>query len=84
MLAWVNEVRMSSSERPSPASATGSTCTRMAGCCPPPTKTWPTPGTWAIFCASTLFAVSNTWANVRVSEVSERMRMGASAGFTLG
>ena len=26
-------------ERPAPASAAGSTCTRTAGCCPPPTKT---------------------------------------------
>jgi hypothetical protein len=60
----------------------GSTCTRTAGCCPPPTKTWPTPGTCEIFCASTLFAVSKTCASVIVGEVSERMRMGASAGFT--
>src|SRR6266702_780468 len=47
-------------ERPAPASAAGSTCTRTAGCCPPPTNTCPTPSTWEIFWASTVLAVSNT------------------------
>ena len=74
--------RTSSSDSPAPASATGSACTRTAGCCPPPTKTCPTPCTWAIFCASTVFAVSNSWGSGTVFDVIERMSTGASAGFT--
>ena len=50
-LGWLavepaSAARTSSSDSPRPASASGSTCTRTAGCCPPPTNTWPTPSTW--------------------------------------
>ena len=83
MLAAASTARTSSSPSPTPASAAGSTCTRTAGCCPPPTKTWPTPGTWEIFCASTVFAASYTWASVSVAEVRARIMIGASDGFTL-
>ena len=53
--------------RPTPASATGSTCTRTAGCCPPPTLTWPTPFTCEIFCARTVLADSKTSLSGSVS-----------------
>ncbi len=52
--------RTSARVRFTPAAASGSTCTRTAGCCPPPTKTCPTPSTCAIFWASTVFAASKT------------------------
>ena len=55
--------RTSSRVRPTPASASGSTCTRTAGCWPPPTKTWPTPSTCEIFCARTVLAASKTCAS---------------------
>ena len=45
----------------------GSTCTRTAGCWPPPTNTCPTPSTCEIFCARTVFAASNTCASGSVS-----------------
>src|SRR6202042_3655059 len=67
---------------PEPASDTGSTWTRTAGCCPPPTKTCPTPRTWAIFWARTVLADSNTSFKGRDGDVSERIRIGESAGFT--
>jgi hypothetical protein len=45
--------------------------------------TRPTPGTWAIFCASRLS--TRSWMRVigRLAELTARVRMGASAGFTL-
>jgi hypothetical protein len=66
-----------------PASAAGSTCTRTAGCTPPPTPTWPTPGTCASFCASTVLAASNTLGSGSDFERNEMMRIGASAGLAL-
>ena len=75
--------RTSSIERPTPASADGSTETRTAGCCPPPTVTCPTPETCEIFWARMVFAVSNTWPIGSVVEVSATIRIGASAGFAL-
>ncbi len=57
-VARESTIRTSSSVRPSPASASGSAETRTAGCCPPPTKTCPTPETWEIFCARMVLAVS--------------------------
>ena len=50
------------SSGPSPASAAGSTCTRTAGCWPPPTNTCPTPCTCEIFCARIVLAASKTSA----------------------
>src|ERR1700722_18966231 len=78
MTFWTS-VRLS----PAPASDTGSTWTRTAGCCPPPTKTCPTPRTWAIFWARTVFADSKTSFSGREGEVRERIRIGESAGLTL-
>ena len=66
-----------------PASASASTWTRTAGCWPPPTNTCPTPSICEIFCASTLLAASKTWASGSDLEVSDRIRMGESAGLTL-
>ena len=63
--------------------APGLSATRTAGSELPPTLTWPTPFTWAIFCASRVEAASYIWPRVIVSEVSERIMIGASAGFTL-
>ncbi len=52
-----------------PASAAGSTCTRTAGCWPPPTNTCPTPRTWEIFCARMVLAASKTCDSGSVSLV---------------
>jgi hypothetical protein len=57
--------------------------TRTAGSELPPTVTWPTPCTCESFCASTVEAASYIWPCVLVSEVSARIMIGASAGFTL-
>jgi hypothetical protein len=45
--------------------------------------TRPTPGSWEIFWASRVSARSSTWGIGRVAEVSESVRIGVSAGFTL-
>lgn len=82
-VALASDVRTSSRLMPSPARWAGSTRTRTAGCTPPPTPTCPTPGTCAIFCASTVFAASNTSGSVNDFERSARMRIGESEGFTL-
>jgi hypothetical protein len=57
--------------------------TRTAGNAAPPTWTWPTPETCDTFCASTVEAASYICPRVSVSEVSERIITGASAGLTL-
>ena len=80
-VAVESAVRTSSIDRPTPASAPGSTETRTAGCCPPPTVTWPTPDTCEIFCARMVFAVSKSWAIGSVPDVNATIMMGASAGF---
>jgi hypothetical protein len=82
-VALASVLRTSSRESPTPASATGSTETRTAGCWAPPTNTCPTPETWEIFCARMVLATSNIWLSCIVLEVRATMRMGASAGFTL-
>ena len=56
---------------------------RTAGCDDPPTNTWPTPSICDSFCARIESAASYIWSCVMVSEVSARIRMGESAGFTL-
>jgi hypothetical protein len=76
-------LRTSTVPRPMLASCSLSTCTRTAGCCPPPTNTCPTPLICDIFWARMLLAASNTCASGNESERSDRMRMGESAGLTL-
>ena len=56
---------------------------RTAGFCPPPIETKPTPGSWEIFWARVVSARSSTLESGSVSEVRPRVRIGASAGFTL-
>jgi hypothetical protein len=82
-VALVTAERTSSIEMPSPAIFAVSTSMRTAGCTPPPTPTWPTPGTCAIFCASTVFAASNTCGSGTLLLRSEMIRIGASAWLTL-
>ena len=82
-VARASAVRTSSSERLTPARASGSTETRTAGCCAPPTKTCPTPETCEIFCARMVFATSNIWLRGSVLEVSATIMIGVSDGFTL-
>ena len=75
-------LRTSSSERPTPASAAGSTETRTAGCCPPPTCTCPTPETWEIFCARMVLATSKICPSGTVLELRATIMIGESDGFT--
>ncbi len=56
---------------------------RTAGFWPPAMETSPTPESCEIFCASTVSARSSTFVSGRLLEVSESVRIGASAGFTL-
>ncbi len=78
----MSTVRTSARVRFTPAAASGSTWIRTAGCCPPPTNTCPTPSTWAIRWASTVSAASKTWGSGKVAEVSARIMIGVSVGFT--
>jgi hypothetical protein len=78
----LSALRTSAMPRPTPASAAGSTCTRTAGCCPPPTNTCPTPFTCDSFWAMTVLAMSNTCDSGRLVEVSDTIMMGASDGLT--
>ena len=64
-------------------STVGFSSTRTAGSALPPTNTWPTPSTCESFCCRIDAAASYMRAVSTVSEVSARMRMGASAGLTL-
>src|SRR5438128_5109039 len=61
----------------------GSTRARTAGFAPPPTNTWPMPSTCESFCARIESAASYMRPTGMTSEISVRIRMGASAGFTL-
>ncbi len=56
---------------------------RTAGRELPPTLTWPMPSICEIFCASTVSATSYICGWVMTSEVMARIKIGASAGFTL-
>ena len=56
---------------------------RSAGRLPPPTLTSPTPPNCEIFCAMRVSARSASWVSFIVAEVSAKVRIGASAGFTL-
>ena len=60
----------------------GSSSTRTPGSELPPTITWPIPSTCASFCCRMEEAASYIRLVSRVSEVSARMRIGASAGLT--
>ncbi len=82
-LAETRTCRTSSSESPVPARATGSTCTRTAGFCPPLMVTRPTPETCEIFCARMESAASSTLSSGSISELTARVRMGVSAGLDL-
>ncbi len=64
-------------------SAWGLISTRTAGSELPPTVTWPMPLIWESVWAMTLEAASYIWPRLSVSEVSARIMIGASAGFTL-
>ena len=81
-LAAARTMRTSSSPSPFLFSAVGFRSTRTAGSAPPPTMTWPTPGTWASFCCRIEAAMSYIRARSTTSEVRARSMMGASAGLT--
>ncbi len=76
-------VRTSSSPMPYLYSVAGLSSTRTAGSEDPPTVTCPMPLSCASFCARIVEAASYIWPCVRDSEVSDRIMIGASAGFTL-
>ena len=63
--------------------ASGFSSTRTAGSELPPTVTCPMPDTCDSFCAMMVEAASYIWPRSYVSEVSEMIMIGASAGFTL-
>ena len=75
--------RTCSSETPLAASRTGSSDTRTAGSAPPLTVACPTPSTCESFCASTVEAASYICPRVSALDVSAKIMMGESAGFTL-
>ncbi len=82
-LAEVSAARTSSRLSPRSLSAVGSTSTRTAGSAPPPTLTCPTPLTCESFCCRIDDPMSYIRALSTMSEVSDRSRIGASAGLTL-
>ena len=84
-LALVAASAARTSSRPMPYlfSAGGFSSTRTAGSAPPPTRTWPMPSTCDSFCCSTVCRRVVHLASGQVSEVSDRIRIGASAGLTL-
>ena len=63
--------------------AVGFSSTRTAGKAEPPMITWPMPLICDRRCENTLVAASYIWPRVSVFDVSARIRIGASAGFTL-
>ncbi len=81
LLAMV--VRMLSICRPRVATLCGSMRRRIAGFCWPPMVTRPTPSMREICCDRMLSAKSSTVWIGRVSEVSDRISTGESAGLTL-
>jgi len=56
---------------------------RTPGSALPPTPTWPTPVTWASFCAMMVEAASYIAPLLSTLEVRAIMKIGESAGFTL-
>ncbi len=81
-LAPCSAPRTSSRVSPRLDSCEGFTCTRTAGRTLPAIETRPTPCTCASFCAMIESARSFTSRSCRLSEVSLRVRIGASAGLT--
>ena len=85
VLALVAAIAVRTCSRPMPYlfSIDGFSSTRTAGSAPPPTSTWPTPriceSDWAI----TVEAASYIWPLLSDDEVSARIMIGESAGFTL-
>ncbi len=65
---------------PIEASFAGSTCTRIAGVCWPPTSTSPTPATCDICSATRFSAYASTSVIGAWSDCIERIRIGASDG----
>ena len=82
-LAAASAARTSSSATPYLKSVSGFNSTRTAGSELPPTLTCPTPSSCDSFCATIVDAASYIWPCVIVSDVSVRIMIGASAGFTL-
>jgi hypothetical protein len=82
-LAALIAVRTSSIDRPAAAAARGFTCTRTAWRWPPESVTRPTPGTCEIFCARRVSTRFCTCVIFIVFDVMPKVRIGASAGFTL-
>ena len=83
ILALARVARTSSRLSPWLLRMAGFTSTRTAGRAPPHTKICPTPGTWDSFWPMTDEAMSYIFSRGTILEVMERMRIGASAGFTL-
>jgi len=81
-LAAASADRTSFSPMPWFVSTAGSSSTRTPGSELPPTTTCPTPSTCASFCCRIDDATSYIRLVSRVSDVSARMRTGASAGLT--
>src|ERR1700680_764645 len=81
--AWLRAVRTESRPTPSLFSSMGLTSARTAGFAPPPTKTCPTPSTCASFWARIESAALYISDSGTVSEVSAKIKMGASAGLDL-
>ncbi len=82
-LALATAVRTSSRVSALAASRAGFTWMRIAGFWPPLRVTRPTPGSWEIFGTRRVSARSWTLVKGRAVEVRPRVRIGASAGFTL-
>ena len=72
-----------SNPTPSLLSSIGLTSARTAGGAEPYMNTWPTPFTCDSFCDRIESAASYICATGTVSEVSARIRIGASAGLIL-
>ena len=82
-MALVIAVRTVSLVRPRAAMAWALSFTRTAGRWPPARVTRPTPETWEIFCATRVSTMSSTWVIGMAEEVTARVMIGGSAGFTL-
>src|SRR6266478_4908835 len=82
-LARETAARISSSESPRAAAASGSACTRIANFCAPKIVTCATPGNCDSACPTVMSPYSLTVDNGSVVDPSETNRTGKSAGFTL-
>ena len=82
-LALRMAVNTSCAARLAARSAPGFSRTRTAGFSAPLICTWLTPSSWDRRWARMVSAASYTWPGDSVSDVSARVRMGASAGLNL-